>query len=184
MKSLLLFCLRAFGLAWAGACGAELGRDVLVHGWPRIRSKRGRIVLEDEVTINAATWANPLVAMRTSLFCGPGAELRLCRECGISGSQIIALAGVTIGERTLVGAGTLICDSDMHALPLGFGTTPGRAPILVGKDVFIGARCIILKGVTIGDGAVIGAGTVVRRDVPAGTRLIGPAPRESLPSSS
>ncbi|UVK56035.1 CatB-related O-acetyltransferase [Mesorhizobium sp. AR02] len=43
--------------------------------------------------------------------------------------------------------------------------TVGKGPITVGHDVWIGARCIILGGVTIGSGAVIGAGSIVTRDI-------------------
>jgi acetyltransferase-like isoleucine patch superfamily enzyme len=46
-------------------------------------------------------------------------------------------------------------------------------PIRVGRDVWIGANAIILAGVTIGDGAVVAAGAVVRRDVPAYTVVAG-----------
>ena len=43
--------------------------------------------------------------------------------------------------------------------------TAGKGPITVGHDVWIGARCIVLGGVTIGNGAVIGAGSIVTRDI-------------------
>jgi acetyltransferase-like isoleucine patch superfamily enzyme len=47
------------------------------------------------------------------------------------------------------------------------------APIKIGSRVFIGARCIVLKGVTIGNGAVVGAGSVVVSDVPPGVIVAG-----------
>lgn len=172
VKLLLLRSLRWLGTICARWQGAEIGEGVLIHGFPVIRAKGGRIVLEDGVTLNAATWSNPLVSQKTSLFAGPGAELRVRRGAGISGCQVIAHTGVTIGEKTLVGAGCLICDSDMHEVPLGSDRPTVSAPIRIGSRVFLGARCIVLKGVTIGDGAVIGAGSVVRRDVEAGARVI------------
>ncbi|TJV17705.1 MAG: CatB-related O-acetyltransferase [Mesorhizobium sp.] len=52
-------------------------------------------------------------------------------------------------------------DGKIHNAP---GTT-GKGPITVGHDVWIGARCIILAGVTIGNGAVIGAGSIITRDI-------------------
>ena len=52
-------------------------------------------------------------------------------------------------------------DLDDHSI------TPPSRPIIVGDNVWIGTRAIILPGVTIGDGAVIGAGAVVTKDVPA-----------------
>lgn len=61
----------------------------------------------------------------------------------------------------------------------------GRAPaevkggVVIEKDVFIGPNCTILHGVTIGEGAVVVAGSVVTRNVPAGV-LYGPPPAEAL----
>jgi acetyltransferase-like isoleucine patch superfamily enzyme len=102
-----------------------------------------------------------------------GATLELKRGCGVSASQIIANVGIEIGEDALIGAGCLLCDSDMHEVPLGSGKPIAMAPIRIGARAFIGARCIILKGVTIGEGAVVGAGSVVTSEVPAHTLAAG-----------
>ena len=53
------------------------------------------------------------------------------------------------------------------------------APIHIGNHVWVGVRAIILKGVTIGDGAIIAAGSVVTRDVPANT-LVGGVPAKII----
>ena len=84
---------------------------------------------------------------------------------------------ITIGDRVWVGANTVISDTDFHPLdparrradPLAANT----APISIADDVFIGMHALILKGVSIGAGAVIAAGSVVTRDVPAGSVVAG-----------
>jgi acetyltransferase-like isoleucine patch superfamily enzyme len=83
---------------------------------------------------------------------------------------------VSIGNRVLVGAGALIIDSDAHPLHPEDrlrGACPANSPVEIEDDVFIGARAIILKGVRIGQGAVVGAGAVVTSDVPAFTIAAG-----------
>jgi acetyltransferase-like isoleucine patch superfamily enzyme len=99
-----------------------------------------------------------------------GAEIILGRGVGLSGTSICAARKVEIGEGTFVGADVVIFDNDFHA-PEGdwnwgdFAPDNPR-PVVIGRGVFIGARAIILKGVTIGDRAIVGAGAVVTRDVP------------------
>lgn len=152
----------------------KIGDNVCFQGRAWIKSRGGSIVIGERVTINSCRWSNPLnAAGATSLFAGDGAKLILNPGCGISGCQIIAHTLVEIGERSLVGAGCLICDSDMHEVPLGSPGGVRSSPIRIGSGVFIGARCIVLKGVTIGDGAVIGAGSVVVSDIPANVIAAG-----------
>lgn len=155
--------------------GCNLGSDVKINGIPTVRIKPGgRISLGNRTCINSTRRSNPLnTEGSTSLFAGPGATLDIAERAGISGSQIIAYLSITIGPETLIGAGCLICDSDMHEVPLGSRSPIRTAPIRIGSRVFIGARCIILKGVTIGNGAVIAAGSVVCSDVAANTLVAG-----------
>ena len=98
------------------------------------------------------------------------AKLSIGNNVGISGSTINCTTSITIGNDTNIGSGCIISDTDSHPihwLTRRNNTEPApKAPIIIGSDVFIGARCIILKGVTIGDGAVIGAGSVVTKDIP------------------
>lgn len=175
MKSLLLSVLRIFARVAARLNGCELGKGVILNGIPYIRRKgNGRIILGDEVNINASRWGNWLGTPGSMILnVEPGAVLEFKSGSGISSSQVIANVGIEIGENSLIGAGCLICDSDMHEIPLGSPRPVAKAPIRIGKGVFIGARCIILKGVTIGDGAVIGAGSVITKDIPAGARAAG-----------
>lgn len=63
----------------------------------------------------------------------------------------------------MVGANTSIGDRDDH--PERLGTSP--QPVHIGNNVFIGMHCIVMKGVTIGDNSIIGAGSIVTKDIPA-----------------
>jgi len=175
MKPFTLTLLRTLGHFWAGLQGAELHPNALVHGFPRITHKgNGRIRIGLGATLNVARWSNPLNDSRgMRLHAGPDAEIIFADHAGASTSRIIAFSSIHIGEHSLIGAGSLICDSDMHEVPLGSSAPVKTAPIRIGKHVFIGANCTILKGVTIGDGAVIGAASVVTRNIPPGVLAAG-----------
>lgn len=80
--------------------------------------------------------------------------------------------GVTLGDGCLVGHNVVFATLDHDKRPGRRGNMTA-APIVVGKDVWIGAHATILKGVTIGDGAIVAAGAVVTRDVPPNTIAAG-----------
>lgn len=86
------------------------------------------------------------------------------------------------GQRVEIGAGcniawdVCILDRDYHKFN---SPTEEIKPVKIGNNVWIGCNCIILKGTTIGDGAVIAAGSVVTKDVPAKT-LVGGNPAKVL----
>ena len=106
----------------------------------------------------------------------PTARLDFGDDVGISGASISASESITIGHRVLIGSGALITDSDAHPLNPSERedhSNTAVAPVVIEDDVFIGARSIILKGVTIGRGSVIGAGSVVSKDIPANVVAAG-----------
>lgn len=152
----------------------ELGSRVVFHGYVAIKSRTGDIKIGNGVSLNSCRWSNPLnTGKAASLYAGPGGKIVIHDGVGISGSQIISHSSVEIGKQTLIGAGCLICDSDMHEVPLYSDEEIVSKPIKIGERVFLGARCIVLKGVTIGNGTVVGAGSVVVKDLPAGVLVAG-----------
>ena len=78
---------------------------------------------------------------------------------------------ISIGDETTLGPRVTILTHDAAPkLRTGYSRI---APVRIGARVFIGANATILPGVTVGDDAIVGAGSVVRRDVPAGTVVFG-----------
>lgn len=105
------------------------------------------------------------------------AEIFIAEDVGMSGTAICAAVSVRIGRRCLIGADCMIFDTDFHPHDVGGEGEPYRrhrqpdwrqisAPVTLEDDVFLGARCLVGKGVTIGRGSIVAAGSVVTRDIP------------------
>lgn len=89
-----------------------------------------------------------------------------------SGCQFQDQGGITIGDGALIGPKTVIATLNHGFLPEDRAALD-PAPVKIGKRVWIGANVSILPGVTIGDNAIVGAGAVVTKDVPANTIVAG-----------
>ena len=87
---------------------------------------------------------------------------------------ILDVVEVDIGDMTQIGPGVQILTADHPRDPSlrAQGLELGR-PVRIGKNVWIGAGALLMPGVTVGDDALIGAGSVVTRDVPAGVTVVG-----------
>ncbi len=97
-----------------------------------------------------------------------GKKLRINNNC----TFISEGDGIEIGDNTFIGMNTIIMDTDGHPLEhteRNKLAPPKTFPVRVGCNVFIGANVTILKGVTVGDCAVIAAGSVVTKNIPAHT---------------
>jgi galactoside O-acetyltransferase len=111
----------------------------------------------------------------------PEARVSIGERTFVGRSTIVTAESVTIGNDVLVSWGCQIVDHDSHALAWEHRasdvadwyagrkdwTHVARAAVVVADRAWIGFGAIILKGVTIGEGAVVAAGSVVTRDVPA-----------------
>ncbi|RPI98939.1 MAG: hypothetical protein EHM39_07365, partial [Chloroflexi bacterium] len=149
--------------------GVEFGPGLRLGSPPVIRRhKTGRILLGRNVSIANELAENPAgIAHRTVLCaCLPESELLIGNEVGISGAVIYAWRKIEIGDRVMLGAGAVIYDSDFHPLQAEArnrfdDSKVGIAPVRIESDVWVGARAMVLKGVTIGRGSVVAAGAVV-----------------------
>ncbi|TLU70560.1 acyltransferase [Lichenicoccus roseus] len=105
------------------------------------------------------------------VYAGPGASIVIGKGTGFSGGTALTSheANISIGERCLFGSETHVMSSDMHAIVArrsGERINLG-ADVTIHDRVWIGFRAVVLKGVTISEGAIIGTGSVVTKQVPA-----------------
>jgi maltose O-acetyltransferase len=145
----------------------EVGERVRLRGRPSIQN-HGRMVIGSRVQLVSTTSTLELVTMR-------GGTLEVGERTLLNyGSSIAAADLVHIGARCLVGTHAVIMDNDFHCVePERRLEWPKSRPIVIGDNVWIGARVIVLGGVTIGDDSCIGAGSVVVEDVPPRTVAAG-----------
>lgn len=102
-----------------------------------------------------------------------GKNLSLGKDVFINiGCRFQDTGGITIGDGTLIGHGSTLTTLN-HAMEPHRRADMTPAPVVIGRDVWLGASVTVVPGVTIGDGAVVGAGAVVTRDVPADAIVAG-----------
>ncbi len=116
---------------------------------------------------------NPTFRLFPPFYTDFGKNIRFGKNVFVnSGCCFQDQGGITIGDGTLIGHQVVLATLN-HALEPEQRATTLPGPIVIGKNVWIGAHATILQNVTIGDNAVIAAGAVVTRDVPANTVVAG-----------
>lgn len=151
------------------ATKVKYGKNLLLKGVPVIFNKGGaKLEIGNDVTVKSSFLSNlvglysrTIIVTRTS-----EAEIHIGNNVGISGATIYARKKILIGDNTLIGGNCKIIDNDFHPLEIEARNCDdkskiGTKPISIGKNCFIGCNSLILKGTVLGDGCVVGAGTVV-----------------------
>ena len=111
---------------------------------------------------------------------GYGSRIHRNTELGENsgiGRNCEIMNGVTIGDNVMIGPEVYMCTETHNfsdtSVPMCKQGYKERKPIVIEDDVWIGAKAIILPGVTVGTGSVIGAGTVVPRSIPPYSVVVG-----------
>jgi acetyltransferase-like isoleucine patch superfamily enzyme len=125
---------------------------------------------------HAITISQAIIGTGTRISAGGTGKIKIGRNVLIDEyTFIMAHNEIVIGENTTIAAFCFITDfkhqysKNLSVLEQGFDTDP----VIIGKNVWIGTHCVILPGVKIGDGSVVGAGSIVTRDIPENSIAVG-----------
>jgi acetyltransferase-like isoleucine patch superfamily enzyme len=145
---------------WYLRRATSVGTRVRLRGRP-IVVNHGRMVIGGRVQLVSTAAKLELVAL-------PGGTLEVGERTLLNyGGSIAAAESIRIGARCLIGTHAIIMDNDFHRIePEHRLEWPESRPIVIEDNVWLGARVIVLGGVTIGEGSCVGAGSVVVDDIP------------------
>lgn len=152
--------------------GVVYGSGLKVRGLMYIENG-GIINIGNDCRINSSIWANPTAGVKTTFRVFKGGNITIGNNCGISNASFASAKEIIIGNSVMIGAGCCIWDTDFHIIKpkdvvSSESTLPLAKSIHIEDGAFIGGNSIILKGVKIGKNSVVGAGSVVTRDIPDG----------------
>lgn len=177
---LIFFCLKSLSLAWGTVLGNVWFRLAGVNGTGIIRcigvpaiEKRpgGRMSIGCGAVLKSSQVSSFMGLNHPCKFSTleAGAEITIGDDFQASSCVISARKSIRIGNRVMLGANVTILDNDCHSLDAAMRQVKDAdirsAPVVIEDDVFVGMNTIILKGVTIGRGSIVAAGSVVVKPV-------------------
>ncbi len=128
----------------------------------RLRKARNQLII----------WQKRLSAAKPTSYVHPSATVArdlVADDYVFIGPRCTISPVVEIGRYTMLAAGVSIVGDDHRfdqvGVPMQFTGRPRQRPTVIGSDVWIGHGAVILRGITIGDGAIVAAGAVVTKDV-------------------
>lgn len=154
--------------------GIEFGKNCQITANLTFRiARESKISIGDNFRLTGSNLTNPLNNRRSCFAVSDNAILKIGNNVGMSSPTIWVQDSVVIGNYVNLGGGTTIMDTDAHSLKWqdrrdGMTDQANKINkgIVIEDDVLVGAYSIILKGVHIGARSIIGAGSVVTKDIP------------------
>lgn len=153
--------------------GVELGDNVEFYGRTKfVKQSKAIITIGSFVKFRSIDTSNLVGINRPCIISAflPDSKLQIGENCGFSGTVIGCFKQISIGKNVKVGSNTLITDGDWHPEDYRSGCPK---EIIIGNNVWIGEGVKILKGVIIGENSLIGAGSVVTKNIPSNTMAAG-----------
>lgn len=154
--------------------GVECGKHCVVHGKLYVHLfPSAKVKIGDNLYFSSGWGINALCAnKRGMIYATHDACVTIGNNVGMSSTVLWSHIKITIGNHVKIGGNCIIIDTDAHNMNYLLRRSPSTdggisEPVTIEDDVFIGANCIILKGVTIGARSIIAAGSVVTKSIPA-----------------
>lgn len=153
----------------------DYGKNLISNGMPviSVRRTRGEFSIGDNFKMNNGKRYNQIGRQQPCFLIVFDGILTIGNNVSMSGTAIFCAHKISIGNNVKIGGGNVIYDSDFHSLNYKDRLMKKedrslikKCPVMIGNNVFIGAHSMILKGVTIGDNSIVGAGSVVSRSIP------------------
>lgn len=157
--------------AFFRARGIKFGRNMRILGRLKVTGK-GQITIGDNFMCVSGENVSPICSnLQGCFYVEEGGKIAIGNHVGMTSTRIWIHESLTIGDNVKIGACVLLMDTDAHQLNY-IERRQGKGPIVsipitIEDDAWIGAHSIVLKGVTIGARSIIGAGSVVTKDIPA-----------------
>jgi len=161
--------------------GVTFGKNMCILGKVNIVGS-GKITIGDNFMMTNGHAINPISSnMQGVFYTESGGVINIGDNVGMSSTRMWIRNRLNIGNNVNIGACVLLIDTDSHQMDYRMRHRDASshfskeelqdnissAPITIEDDVWIGAHCIVLKGVTIGARSIIGAGSVVTKSIPA-----------------
>ena len=146
--------------------GIELGSGSAFFGLTSFtKARTGVIHIGHNACFRSAATSNLIGINRPCMISAlePGSVIQIGNDCGFSGTVIGCFSKIEIGDNVKCGANTLITDGDWHT---DDPRSTAPRPIQIGNNVWLGVNVTVLKGVTIGENSLIGAGSIVTKNIP------------------
>lgn len=162
--------------------GISFGKNLIVNGTFIIDiADTAQVSIGDDCFLNSGRGLNPLCGNRRGdILVRDNAYITIGNNCGFSSPIFFIHKGLRIGNHVNVGANVTFLDSDCHSInymdrrTLSIDELKKKdKEIIIDDDVLIGMNCQILKGVHIGARSIIGAGSVVTKDIPSDSIAAG-----------
>jgi len=168
------FLKKVYLLKYLKNKGVEIGVNAQIANKPIItKVKSAKIIIGNNVTINSRNEGYHLNMHSPCKLVAdkPESVIIIGNNTRVHGTCIHAYKKITIGNNCLIAANTQIIDANGHLTSFSdvknrINTQDEGRPITIEDNVWIGANCIILPGVTIGEGSIISANSVVNTDIP------------------